>query len=190
MMDLYPQPARVLSVRALHCGTHHHRITTAPWWKVRCSVLCVSLSADLLIFLTAMITLESLPPVMTRPDIDCPGDKIFYMCTVFSNSEMLELRWMVTFPGQDTFIMQLFTNDTERVNVLEMNVTARLLEYTTFNGFRTLVSTIELTVLQDVLVDGAVLECRSEDLDSENVTVSVNTSGNCQPYSYGGMHFT
>ena len=54
-------------------------------------------------------------------------------------------------------------------------VTVRLIEFNSDLG--RVVSTIELTVLQDVLVDGAVLECRSEDLASQNVTVFVNTSG-------------
>ena len=90
---------------------------------------------------------------------------------------------MVTFPGQETFIMQLYTNDTERrpVEMLGMNVTARLIEYTFTNDLGVVISTIELTVVQNVLLDGAILECRSEDLASENVTISVNTSGKFQP---------
>ena len=131
----------------------------------------------MLLFLAAMIILNSLPPVVSRQDIHCPGDRILYMCTVFSNSEMLELRWIVTFPGQDTFIMQLYANNTasELVEMLEMNVTVRLIEFN--NELGRVVSTIELTVLQDVVVDGTMLECRSDDLASQNVTVSVNTSG-------------
>ena len=127
-----------------------------------------------LFFFVVMILVNSLSTPVDS-DIYCPGDRILYMCTVFSNSEMLELRWIVTFPGRETFIMQLYTNDTERrpVEMLGMNVTARLIEYTFTNDLGVVVSTIELTILQNVLVDGAVLECRSEDLASQNVTVSL-----------------
>ena len=126
----------------------------------------------------AIIILNFLPPVVSRQDIHCPGDQILYMCTVFSNSEMLELSWTVTFPEEEAFIIQLYTNDTETrsEDMLEMNVTARLLNYT-FSDIGIVVSSIELTLLQDVLVDGIVLECSSEDLASQNVTVFFNTSG-------------
>ena len=116
-----------------------------------------------------------LPRNVSRSDIECPGDTISYRCTVQSNSEMVQLSWMVTFPGEETITM-LYTNDSEWnvVVYFDMHFTTVLTEYTIDE---LIVSELELTVLQNVSMNGTVLECTSEDLGSENDTVYVNTSG-------------
>ena len=98
------------------------------------------------------------------------------MCSVQSNSENVELEWLVTFPGQDTIIMILYTNDSERnaVDYLPMNLTARLTQYRMDEGVE---SEIVLTVLRNVSMNGTIVECMSEDLASEVEIVYVNTSG-------------
>ena len=134
-----------------------------------------------------MITLMPLPRIVSRSDIECPGDTIPYRCTVQSNSEMVELRWLVTFPGQDTITMFLYTNDSER-NVamyMPMNLTARLIQP---GDDENLASEIELTVLQNVSMNGTLLECKSEDLASENETVYVNTAGKILPRNLAIYH--
>ncbi len=99
------------------------------------------------------------------------------MCSVQSNSETVQLRWLVTFPGQDT-IMILYTNgsDLNTVNYLDIGITTTLTEYRSddFIG-----SQLILTVLQNLSMNGTLLECRSEDLSNVSERVYVNTSGMC-----------
>ena len=123
----------------------------------------------------AMVTITELQRNNSRNDIECPGDVLQYMCSVRSNSETIELNWRVTFPGLDTIFMFVYTNDSER-NVAvyrPMNLTARL---TRFEPDQDVQSVLELTILRNVSMNETLLECRSEDLASENVTVIVNTS--------------
>ena len=120
--------------------------------------------------------MTALPQIRDREDIVCPGDTLPYMCSIRSNSETIVLNWQITFPGQDTIIMIIFTNETERsvVKHLPMNLTASL---TKFEIDEDVESVLVLTVLQGVTLDGTLLECRSGDLASKNKTVYINTSG-------------
>ncbi len=70
----------------------------------------------------------------------------------------------------------LYTNfsDAERLDVLGMNVTTNL---TNNDRGDFIESVVKITVLQNVSMNGTLVECRSEDLDSEMATVYVNTSG-------------
>ncbi len=117
-----------------------------------------------------------LPRTVSRQDIECPGDTIVYRCSIRSNSETVQLRWLVTFPGQITITI-LYTNNSDQnaVNYLPMNLTARLTQY---KNNEYVESDIQLTVLRNVSMNGTVLECRSEDLASEHEIVHINTSGN------------
>ncbi len=126
---------------------------------------------------TAMTTVIPLPRNVSRQDIECPGDTIPYMCSVQSNSETVELRWLITFPEKDTVIMILYTNDSDlnSVNYLPLNLTAGLTQYRIDENVE---SILVLTVLRNVSMNGIVLECQSEDLASENETVYFNISGN------------
>lgn len=120
--------------------------------------------------------MTALPRNPSRNDIECPGDRLSYMCAVRTNSETVALEWQITFPGQDTIIMIIYTNDSD-LNTVEyypMNLTATL---TQFIPNEDVLSTLMLTVLHDDVVDGTLLECRSGDLASKNVTVTVNLSG-------------
>ena len=124
----------------------------------------------------AMINVTELSRNNRRSDIECPGDTITYQCTVQSNSETIQLMWTIIFPGQDPIDMIIFTNDSDRnvVNYYPMNLTARL---TLFEIDQNVESELVLTVLQNVSMNGTLLKCSSENLASENATVTVNTSG-------------
>ena len=125
---------------------------------------------------TATVDLVLLLRNVSRPDIECPGDVILFRCSVQSNSETVQLSWLVTFPGQETITISY--NNESNTNTLEyypVNITARLTQYTSDQSAE---SELQLTVLQNVTMSGTILECMSEDLASRNVTVSVNTSGN------------
>ncbi len=82
------------------------------------------------------------------------------------------LMWIVTFPRQDP-ISILYTNfsDPQRLDVLDMNVT------TVLTTSDILESVLVITVLQNVSMNGTLVECRGEDLGSSVVTAYVNTSG-------------
>ena len=112
-----------------------------------------------------------LPRVISRLGIECPGDTIPYRCSVQSNSENVQLEWIVTFPGQDA-IMISYANDSERntVEYFPMNISA--IQYRTDERVD---SEIVLTVQRNVTM--IMLECRSEGLASQTETVYVNTSG-------------
>ena len=88
---------------------------------------------------------------------------------------MVQLEWIITFPGKEAITI-LYTNDSDRnsVDYLLMNITTTLTQYI---SDRSVESEIWLMVLRNVSMNGTLLECRSEDLDSENDTVYVNISG-------------
>ncbi len=113
--------------------------------------------------------------MVSRSDIECPGDIIPYVCSVQSNSENIMLTWLITFPGRD-LIRKLYTNfsDAERLHVLDMNVTTVV---TNNEKGDFIESVVKITVLPNVSMNGTLVECRSEDLDSEIATVYVNTTG-------------
>ena len=136
-----------------------------------------------ILLFAATVTITALPPIVSRNDINCPGDILRYMCSVRSNSEVVQLNWRIYFPGQDTIYMFIYTNESER-NVVEyqpMNITARL---TQLENNQNVQSVLELTVLRNVSMNGTLLECRSEELASENVTVYVDAAGNPHCSSY------
>ena len=127
------------------------------------------------LFLLANITLTALERNVSCLDIECPGDTIPYRCSVSSNSEMVQLRWLVAFPGQDTITVLYTSGSTQNaVDYIGANVTSSLLQYRSDEYIE---SVIVLTVLQNVSMNGTLLVCKSEDLTSENAGVYVNTSG-------------
>ena len=111
-----------------------------------------------------------------RDDINCPGDKISYRCSVMSNSETVQLTWLVTLPGMmpanitydNTSIPNTVNSD------LGYNITTTL---TNFTVDMYISSTIVFTMLRDVVLNGTELACISEDLDDDSTVVFVNTSG-------------
>ena len=129
--------------------------------------------AILHMFHAAMVNITRLPRNVARPDIECPGDTIPFLCSVDSNSETVQLRWLVTFPGQETITILYSTNEST-VDRLDGNITTILTRYERDAYIESL---LELTVLQNVSMNGTILECKSEDLSNEVIVVEVNTSG-------------
>ena len=122
-----------------------------------------------------MVTLASRARIVSRQDIDCPGDTIQYACSVQSNSETVQLRWRVMFPGQAAITI-LYSNDSNlnATTYLPMNVSTILTHY---QADRRIESELELTVLRNVSMNGTIIECASEDLDNATLIVNVSTSG-------------
>ena len=109
----------------------------------------------------------------SREDIECPGDTISYTCSVQSNSETVQLRWLVTFPGQEPIMTPTYSGPSDQ-DVHDMNITTRILQY---RRDEFISSEIVLTVLQNVSMNGTILECRSENLSNSSAIVTVNTMG-------------
>lgn len=125
--------------------------------------------------IVAIILLTTLACSFSRTDIDCPGDSITYRCSIQSNSEMVQLMWLVTLPGQETITM-LFV-DGSYINItsyIGMNITTILTQYTMDESIE---SEITLTLLRNVSMNGTLVECKSEDLGREAETLYVNSSG-------------
>ena len=88
-----------------------------------------------------------------------------------SNSETVQLTWRVTLPGMMPVNITYGANE---MMILGLNITTVL---TKFVADEYIESLIILTVLSDIELSGTKLECISEDLDSQNTTLIVNTSG-------------
>ena len=110
-----------------------------------------------------------------RDDINCPGDTILYRCSIASNSETVQLTWLVTLPGMVP--VNITYDNTSIPNTVDTafgnNITTTLTNYTVDLYTE---STIMFTVLRDVVMNGTMLECISEDLDIYTTTVFVNIS--------------
>ena len=115
--------------------------------------------------------------ITQRSDIDCPGDTISYNCSVESNSETVELTWIITLPNEFAPI-NITYNSTSLLNQrdqLDIYVNSTLTEYTHDQYIETLIT---FTLFEDVDINGTELQCRSSDLDSVIVEVFANITGN------------
>ena len=98
-----------------------------------------------------------------------------YQCSIMSNSETVQLTWHVTLPGMTPVNItydntSVLTVDTNHGN----NITTTLMEFVMDTFIQ---SSIVFTVLRDVNLNQAVLECTSGDLDSYITTLFVSISG-------------
>ena len=110
-----------------------------------------------------------------REDIECPGDTIPYNCFVSSNSETVQLTWRITLPGIRPFNLTYDSiYDLNTVDDLGMNITTNL---TSYRRDEYIESIIVLTVLRETFINGTLLECLSEDLDSDSNVIIVMQSG-------------
>ena len=93
-----------------------------------------------------------------------------------SNSEMVQLTWRVTLPGGMT--ANITYDNTSILNTVDdigiNNIVTTLTSYTSDEYIE---STIVFTVLADVDLNVTMLECISEDLDSDLDTLFVDTAG-------------
>ena len=94
-----------------------------------------------------------------------------------SNSEMVQLTWNVTVPGgmttNITYDNNSILNTVDDIGIND-NIVTTLTNYTSDEYIE---STIVFTVLADVDLNVTLLECISEDLDSNSDTIFVKTAG-------------
>ena len=92
-----------------------------------------------------------------------------------SNSETVQLTWRVTLPGQMPInITYDNTSSLDTVDYLGMNITSTLTEYISDEYIE---STLVITVLRGVDINGTELECLYNELDASTARVYVNISG-------------
>ena len=113
---------------------------------------------------------------MNRPDIDCPGDTISYLCTIFvsNNSDLVKLFWRVKFSGlMPINITYDSTSKLESVDYLSMNISSTLTHFSN----ESIESVIVLTVLRNVSINGTKLTCSFFDSTNDTAIVNINTPG-------------
>ncbi len=128
--------------------------------------------SSLCLFSTASVEIIPLERVVSREDIDCPGDAIAFNCSILSNSEALLLTWRVTILGEMTIN---FTHDTTNINQTSLNeyITTSL---TGFENDEFIQSVLEIT-LQAGMSDQIMVECSIGDLANASTIVDINASG-------------
>ena len=112
---------------------------------------------------------------MNRPEVDCPGDTISYLCTIFvSNSEVVNLMWRVYFPRlMPINITYDSTSKLDNVDYLSMNISSTLTHFSN----ESIESVILLTVLRNVSMNGTKLTCSITDFINDTVVVNIDSSG-------------
>ena len=127
-------------------------------------------------FTSANVTITSLERIVSRSDIECPGDIIPFNCFIESNSETVHLTWRVTLPTG--MIVDITHDNTSSINDLYLlnNFTTSIL--TRFMNNQYIESSLNITVLDIFLINQTKIECLIGQLDNDTVRVSVDTSGN------------
>ena len=89
--------------------------------------------------------------------------------------------WQVSFPGENSANITYYNSSMiNQLHFLRNGITTLLSRYSA-EVFAE--SILTLTVLQDVDMNGTIIECSSENLDSVMRNVYVNTSGEREPLS-------
>ena len=136
-------------------------------------ILCMSL---VIVIHPAVADLTLHERITQRSDIDCPGDTISYNCSVESNSETVELTWVITLPKEVAPINITYdsTSSLNEIDLLDIYVNATLTEYTHDLYIESLIT---FTLFEDININGTELQCSSSDLDSVIVEVFANITG-------------
>ena len=127
-------------------------------------------------FIIASVIIIPLERNVSRNDTECPGDTIPYICSIWSNSDKLQLTWRVILPGQQPLnITYHGTSNYNDVDFLNDFVTTSLTQFTNDQYIESMLTFI---VSNDISTNWTVrLECLIEDLNSTMVYVTINLSG-------------
>ena len=120
----------------------------------------------------AFVEIIPLDRIVSRNDIECPGDTIPYNCSIQSNSEAVHLTWHLTLPG-DTSISFTYPNGSVNGTNLNSYITTFL---TGFESDEFIHSTFELVVQPGIPTDQIMVECSIGDLGN-SIIIHINTSG-------------
>ena len=119
------------------------------------------------------MTIERIVP---RSDIECPGDIIPFNCFVESNSETVHLTWRVTLPTGVT--VNITHNSASSINQIHQVNSFISSSLTQFMNDEYIESSLNITIVADVLVNQTKIECLIGSLGNDTVYMLVNKSGN------------
>ncbi len=125
--------------------------------------------------LAASVSIISLERIVSRDDIECPGDIIPYNCSILSNSETVHLTWRVTLPAGQIPINITYYSMTALDNSTSLNSYIT----TSLTGFRSdefIHSTLEVSLQPGIPTDQIILECSIDDLGNDTIIVRINSS--------------
>ncbi len=108
-------------------------------------------------------------------DIDCPGDIISYNCSVISDSDMVNLIWRITFP--DFVPINVTYNNNSILNSkfnFALNASTILTEYMNEEYIE---SVITFVVVENITLNGTIVECETGGIENATEVVLVNSSG-------------
>ena len=143
------------------------RVAHAFFWSI---IMLRTVVLFYLYFCSASVTLDRTTP--EPGNFDCPGDIISYSCSILSNSENLHLTWSVTIPGSMPINVSYdVSSDLYSVEYLPFNISSALIKYQMDAYIK---STIHFEVLNNVSLNGTLLECGISDLSSASVRLLVN----------------
>lgn len=109
-------------------------------------------------------------------ELDCPGDTTSYVCAIDSNTEDLQVTWMVYLPTNETLALTYNTSSLiGSMESLDENIIVTLTGYDYAND--SIESTLQLTLLKNASMNGTLVECSIHDLHSQTLPVIVDTSG-------------
>lgn len=126
--------------------------------------------------LTASVSIFPLEHILSRDDIECPGDKLLYECSVTSNSETVKLKWYISLFGQRVPV-SIEYNSTSPLNITEdlsMSITSSL---TNFTDGEYIESLLILELAKNNSLNWTLIECFSGDLDSDSLRIVTDSSG-------------
>jgi hypothetical protein len=181
------QQPKSLTAPVARDGCHHQSNICAPLLKV--TVISEGLCIESMCFASLCVASVELTLLerSVYDSIECPGDKILYNCSVESNSENVQLTWVVTFSDSTTF-NKTYYNISDNITDGTMNDLGISTVLTRYVEDQYIESLITFTVLDGVHLNGSVLTCRSNALDESSVDVYVNTTGETSLMVIAGVH--
>ena len=121
------------------------------------------------------ITLNSFK---SREDLDCPGDRFMYSCSVLFNDEAVnQIMWRITLPGDE---LNITLNRTVLTD-FGIQITAKLTEYEILPPSEAshIESVLTIVLLSNATATGTVgIECGTDNnLYNDSATLPIDLSG-------------
>ena len=114
-------------------------------------------------------------------DIQCPGDIIPFNCSILSNSETIQLTWLITFPGMTPLDITYFNATSDNDDLTQGVFTT----VTDFQRDEYIFSTLEYIVQPGIPVVEFNLSCSITSIGLDTIVYNINTSCELQVTFFG-----
>ena len=121
----------------------------------------------------ATVSLIPLELIMSRGDIQCPGDIVPFNCSILSNSETIHLTWLFTVPGMMPVNITHYNTSSGSNNIMTPYISTSV---TGFESDEYIHSTLEFTVQPGIPIDEFNLSCSIAGLGFNSTFTVVNSS--------------